>query len=156
MRSVLLTLSVAALASFFLAGCATQATKDRAAIDDYCHQCAIYVGDYSHENVPPKVDADTQAAMERMEAEGQTSHIGDMAATIVRRYRDDPRMKFDPATNDVDRQLTRWVKSQFGADQPWKPARGTTTVAHVYKWIAANRAKLPASKLLDDELSKAG
>jgi hypothetical protein len=150
MRIAVIVTAVAAL-GLFVAGCAPHATADHAAVDDYCHQCAIYVGDYSRASAAPTVDAETQAAMERMEQAGRHEHMADIAATIVRRARADAKMAFDPATNDLDRQFTRWVKAQQGQDRPWG---AKATVGEVAKWIAANRGKLPKSQLLDDELAK--
>ena len=151
MRTVWMTLAAGTLAATMLAGCGP-APKDQAMVDDYCVACAEYIGDQRPTTQSPRVSPETQAAMERMEAAGQTRHMADIAATIVRRYRADPQKAFDPTTIDADRQFARWVKSNLGQDNPW----GTkATVADVYRWIVANRPKLPNSPLLTEELSKA-
>lgn len=150
MRTVTILTSLAVLSMVVLAGCGP-APKDRAAVDDYCQRCAIYVGDYSQHPAPPKADAETQAAMECMEEAGHTQHVADIAATIVRRARSNANLAFNPDANDLDRQFARFVAKEFGSAAPW----GTpATVGTVRKWIVANRAKLPTSDLLEAELAK--
>ena len=149
MRSTTVVAAAVLLALVTLAGCGP-APKDRAMIDDYCEECAMYIGDYSAAQ-SPRVSPETQAAMERLEAAGEAKHIADLAATIVRRHRADPKLPFDPLKIDADRQFARWVKTYLNQDNPWG---ATATVGDVYKWIVANRPKLPQSPLLTEELSK--
>lgn len=150
MRTVSILTSLVVLSAGTLAGCGP-APKDRQAVEDYCERCAIYVGDYSQHPAPPKVDAETQAAMERMEEAGHTEHIADIAATIVRRARSNAALAFNPDGNDLDRQFARYVAKAFGSAAPW----GTpATVGTVHKWIVAHRAKLPTSKLFEAEMAK--
>jgi hypothetical protein len=154
MRSVHAVLLAAVLSALVLSGCQSAAGTDAKMVDDYCHRCAEYVSDYSHAIELPRVTPEAQQAMMRMEAKGDAEHVAAIAATIVRRARANPAMEFSPAGDDLDRQFCRWVHAKVGQMQPWKPRTGTATVADVTRWIKAHRDKLPASKLLDDELAK--
>lgn len=147
-----------------LSGCTSGPSgSSKGMVDDFCYRCAEYVGDASRPGPPPAVDDVTRQAMIENEAGGRESHIGPIAATIVRRYRDDARAVlggarhkvFDKDATDVDREFVRWTQARFGVEEPWKIGDRPTLLADVYRWIAKNRAALPPCKLLDSELKKA-